>query len=328
MTSPPELRATGASFDSTGIWDSRSGMSRSSLVYYPFSMHLALALFFIGLSLFLHPLRAALSWIVCSGTVLLIVSYTIVTILPIHFPQCPYRTPLCDLAYPPYIYIASLFQKQCNGLLQLLQHRRKKKVEPMDHITVKPSSLKQLELEAVEKASLRLSAEALHWLFSISSNPAVQGIVVETIGGLPMEALVEVDEVFCVSPSIVDVQVNLLLSPTGNNYTDNVLEVMTIPSGMERKFERLLRSVMFLFRVETLRWYTVVSDQMGLNELGATLVTQIPKIAILSEPWRSSVLLHNILCLETPAKFPPIVWANLSQKAADDWGPDLLDMND
>ncbi|PBK71411.1 hypothetical protein ARMSODRAFT_1017311 [Armillaria solidipes] len=35
------------------------------------------------------------------------------------------------------------------------------------------NSLKQLELEAVEKASLRLSVEALQWLLSVLSNPAV-----------------------------------------------------------------------------------------------------------------------------------------------------------
>ncbi len=151
----------------------------------PVLMHLALALFFIGLSLFLHPLRAALSWVVCAGTVLLIVAYAIVTILPMCFPQCPYRTPLCDLAYSPYVYVASLVQEHYHRL-QLLQRRWKEKVQSIagrvtriddsgrNHITAKPNSLKQLELEAVEKASLRLSVEALQWLLSVSSNPAVQ----------------------------------------------------------------------------------------------------------------------------------------------------------
>ncbi len=87
----------------------------------PVLMHLALALFFIGLSLFLCPLRAALSWVFCMGTVLLIVAYVIVTILPMCFPQCPYRTPLCDLAYPPYFYVTSLVQPHYHRLCQLLQ---------------------------------------------------------------------------------------------------------------------------------------------------------------------------------------------------------------
>ncbi|PBK78673.1 hypothetical protein ARMSODRAFT_925129 [Armillaria solidipes] len=87
----------------------------------PVLMHLALALFFIGLSLFLHPLRAALSWVVWTGTVILIVAYVIVTILPMCNPQCPYRTPLCDLAYPPYIFVTSSVQEHYHRLRQLLQ---------------------------------------------------------------------------------------------------------------------------------------------------------------------------------------------------------------
>ncbi|KAK0442824.1 hypothetical protein EV421DRAFT_2056364 [Armillaria borealis] len=65
----------------------------------PVLMHLALAIFLTGLVIFLQPLRAALSWIICAGTVLVYTAYVVATILPILFPQCPYRTPLCDLVY-------------------------------------------------------------------------------------------------------------------------------------------------------------------------------------------------------------------------------------
>ncbi len=111
----------------------------------------------------------------------------------------------------------------------------------------KPNSLKQLELDAVEKSSLRLSVEVLLWLFSASSNPAVQSIVMESIGGLPMGALVEVEYVLHGSPSIADVRENLLSSLT-------VLGRLTarILPGTERRFERLLRSGMFISRVKQL----------------------------------------------------------------------------
>ncbi|PBK78656.1 hypothetical protein ARMSODRAFT_1078171 [Armillaria solidipes] len=357
----------------------------------PVLMHLALALFFIGLSLFLHSLRAALSWVVWTGTVLLIVVYMIVTILPMCFPQCPYRTPLCDLAYPPciyvtslvqkyyhrlrqllqqcpyrtpfcdlayppYVYVASLVQKHYHRLLQLLQRRRKKKVQSIarrvtriddsgndsesdfesdsgrNHITAKPNSLKQLELEAVEKASLRLSVEALQWLLSASSNPAVQSIVMESIGGLPMGALVEVKDVFRDSPSIVDVQANLLSSLTERRAVDWMpFPIPGISSGMERKFERLLRSAMFSSRVERLWAALDVPDQLDRNEFGATLVTQIPKLCWnirFLELRKPGVFLHDILSLETPARFPPVVWANLIQSATDSWEPDLFNIDD
>ncbi|SJL00909.1 uncharacterized protein ARMOST_04223 [Armillaria ostoyae] len=318
----------------------------------PVLMHLALALFFIGLSLFLHPLRAALSWVVWTGTVLLIVAYAIVTILPMCFPQCPYRTPLCDLAYPPYIYVTSLVQKHYDRL-QLLQRRCKKKVQSIgavrvtriddsgddsendsgrNHIMAKPNSLKQLELEAVEKASLRLSVEALHWLLSTSSNPAVQSIVMESIGGLPMGALVEVEDVFRGSPSIVDVRGNLLLSVAKLRAVDwTPFPIPSIPSGMERKFERLLRSGMFISRVVPLWAIMDVPDQLGRNQFGATLITQIPKLCEFDDVvklWKPSVFLHDILSLKTSARFPPIVWANLIQSATASWDLDLYNIDD
>ncbi len=349
----------------------------------PVLMHLALALFFIGLSLFLHPLRAALSWVIWMGTVLLIVAYVIVTILPMCFPQCPYRTPLCDLTYPPYFYVTSLVQPHYHRLCQLLQqfpyrtplfdlvylpyifvtslvqklyHRLLQVLQSIasrvtrtddsgndsehdsesdsgcSHIMAKPNSLKQLELDAVEKVSLRLSVEALHWLFSASSNPAVQSIVIESIGGLPMEALVEVEDVFCGSPSIVDVQGNLLSSLTEQHAVDWMPQpIASISSGMERKFERLLRSGMFITGAESLWPCIDIPDQLDQTEFGATLVLQIPKLCYFADPInlrKPTVFLHDILSLETPAKFPPIVWKNLIQSATDSWDPDLFNIDD
>ncbi len=353
----------------------------------PVLMHLALALFFIGLSLFLHPLRAALSWVVWTGTVLLIVAYVIMTILPMCFPQCPYHTPLCDLAYPPYIYltsfvqkcyhrlhqllqqcpyrtllwdlayppyihIASLVQKHYHRLLQLLQSIAGRLTRTDDsgnnseddsesdsrrnHIMAKLNSLKQLELEAVEKASPRLSVEALHWLFSASSNSAVQSIVMESIGGLPMEAQVKAEDVFRSNLSIADVQRNLLLSLTERHAVDWMFDPMwSISSGMERKFERLLRSGMFSSGAKKVKelWPIIdVLDELDRNEFGATLITQIPKLCRYSEFLERShnpnVFLHDILSLETPARFPPIVWKNLIQSATDSWDPDLFNIDD
>ncbi|KAK0441037.1 hypothetical protein EV421DRAFT_1959673 [Armillaria borealis] len=350
----------------------------------PVLMHLALALFFIGLSLFLHPLRAALSCVAWTGTVMLIVAYVIVTILPMCFPQCPYHTPLCDLAYPPYIYItsfvqkhyrrlrqllqqcpyrtplcdlayspyvyiASLIQKHFHRLLQLLQSRCKKIVQSMariddsgtdsesdsgrNHTTAKPNSLKQLELDAVEKASLRLSVEALQWLFSSSSNPAVQSIVVESIGGLPMGALVEVEDVFRGILSIVDVRGNLLLSVVKVRAVDrNLYPISSVSSGMEHKFERLLRSCMFISRVKPLWTIMDVPDQLDRDEFGATLLTQIPQLCRVDDKRlnlrKPTVFLHDILSLEMSAKFPPMVWKNLIQSVTASWDPDLFNTDD
>ncbi|PBK62955.1 hypothetical protein ARMSODRAFT_895117, partial [Armillaria solidipes] len=70
----------------------------------PVLMHLALAIFCVGLVVFLFPLRETLSWIICAGTVIVYRVYSAAAVLPILFPQCPYRTPLCDLAYAAFCH--------------------------------------------------------------------------------------------------------------------------------------------------------------------------------------------------------------------------------
>ncbi|KAK0459419.1 uncharacterized protein EV420DRAFT_1333832, partial [Desarmillaria tabescens] len=71
----------------------------------PVLMHLALGIFFVGLVIFLVPLRPGLSWVIGIGTVAAYATYLITIFLPILYPQCPYRTPLSDLVYFPYRYI-------------------------------------------------------------------------------------------------------------------------------------------------------------------------------------------------------------------------------
>ncbi|KAK0474799.1 hypothetical protein IW261DRAFT_1369119, partial [Armillaria novae-zelandiae] len=155
----------------------------------PVLMHLALAIFLGGLVIFLQPLRVALSWIICAGTVLVYIAYVVATILAILFPQCPYRTPLCDLVYVslcrtvPRVtwynkeyFLSSLRDRDLNAMflhLPRVQARTRQ-------------SLTMIESKFVQRLSTNLAAEALHWLSSVSSNPTVQNIVIQSIGGLPM----------------------------------------------------------------------------------------------------------------------------------------------
>ncbi|KAK0493151.1 hypothetical protein EDD18DRAFT_431859 [Armillaria luteobubalina] len=57
----------------------------------PVLMHLALGIFFIGLTIFLVPLRPGFSWVIGVGTVAAYTTYLITIFLPILYPQCPYR---------------------------------------------------------------------------------------------------------------------------------------------------------------------------------------------------------------------------------------------
>ncbi|KAK0470810.1 hypothetical protein IW261DRAFT_921597 [Armillaria novae-zelandiae] len=134
----------------------------------PVLMHLALGIVFVGLTVFLVPLRPGLSWVIGVGTVAAHTTYLMTVSVPILYPQCPYHTPLSDLVYFPYRYfpkhVCALFVKEVQW--PSLSH---------DEPGAKISSWDELERGMVQET---LSAEALRWLFSSPSNSTVHGIVI------------------------------------------------------------------------------------------------------------------------------------------------------
>ncbi|KAK0459899.1 hypothetical protein IW261DRAFT_1578227 [Armillaria novae-zelandiae] len=188
----------------------------------PVLMHLALGIFFVGLTVFLALLGPDLSWVIGMGTVAAYTAYLITIFLSILYPQCPYRTPLSDLVYVPYHYIAEdLFPKHVRPLFM-------KKVQQPNFTQENPgakiSSLDDLERGVVQKESETLSVEALRWLFSWSSNRTVH-------------AGAAVKKVFGEATHIREVHKTLLDSSTQYS-THGYLKPS---SGMASKVERLLR---------------------------------------------------------------------------------------
>ncbi|KAJ3828911.1 hypothetical protein F5880DRAFT_1471641, partial [Lentinula raphanica] len=94
----------------------------------PVIMHLSLALFFLGLIIFLVPLQLVLSIIIGSITFIVYGLYLTSNILPIFDPQCPYQTPLTDflIAFGRFAYSMALRIQQ--------QVFPKKKLWKNDHI--------------------------------------------------------------------------------------------------------------------------------------------------------------------------------------------------
>ncbi|KAK0229062.1 hypothetical protein EDD85DRAFT_794183 [Armillaria nabsnona] len=124
-------------------------------------------------------------------TVIVYGAYSAAAVLPILYPQCPYRTPLCDLAYSTFCHTAprlswSFWRKDAfveavmrcsvSEMLRYLPRLR----------TRNTRSLTMIESNAMQQMSTKLAAEALDWLFSVSSNTSIQSIVIQSIGGLPM----------------------------------------------------------------------------------------------------------------------------------------------
>ncbi len=213
----------------------------------PVVIHLALTIFLVGLVVFLHPLHAVLSWIICAGTIVVYGTYMAAAVLPILFPQCPYHTPLCDLIYAAFHHVVpqvswSLWRK--DAFLDALRRRCFNDV--LRHLpriqTRNMKTLVTIESESVQQMSTKLAAEALDWLFSVSSNPTTQSIVIQAIGGLPMASEQEFFELqpYADRKAMEDMQRALLRSCLQPHEENPGQYDRPIP-GMELKVGRLLR---------------------------------------------------------------------------------------
>ncbi|KAK0225000.1 hypothetical protein EDD85DRAFT_958727 [Armillaria nabsnona] len=288
----------------------------------PVLMHLALAIFLVGLVVFLYPLRAALSWIICAGTGLGYSAYVVATILPILFPQCPYRTPLCDLVYislcriVPRVtwyykqeFLSSFRERRLNGIFDYLPHIQARNSQ----------SLTMIESKFVQQMSANLAPEALHWLFSVSSNPTVHSIVIQSVGGLPMTS----EGMFRALQDDIEAAGTLqdfLLNQCLQIRKDDTHSVEPVP-GMEFRLERLLR--VYPRYIDGLYYISPNTDSFELAVAISFNNFLIEKDGAFVSP---EELLMNIISGPVPiSKLPPRCWFHLARRAASRGAFDPLD---
>ncbi|TFK95461.1 hypothetical protein BDV98DRAFT_642823 [Pterulicium gracile] len=65
----------------------------------PILLHVSLLLFFVGLAILLFTLDHVTSAFVAIISVLAYSTYVVTNVLPVWYPQCPYKTPLSSYAY-------------------------------------------------------------------------------------------------------------------------------------------------------------------------------------------------------------------------------------
>ncbi|KAK0470817.1 hypothetical protein IW261DRAFT_1672270 [Armillaria novae-zelandiae] len=285
----------------------------------PVLMHLALGIFFIGLTIFLVPLRPGFSWVIGVGTVVAYLTYLISIFLPILYPQCPYRTPLSDLVYFPYHYITQDFFPTHVHPLFMKAVERPDSDSESDSTVEKPraniSSLDDLERGAVQEQSETLSVEALHWLYTSSSNHTVHAVVIQSIGGLPVSAMAAVKTVFGEATHIC-VAYNTLIDRC-LQYT--IFSWRPLP-GMESKMERLLRFGLFIpYWFEwhdelNSRTYIKAADEMILAQSNGGLQSNSHKRSNLRTP---TAFFHQIISPLSEA-LPPVIWLGLMRAAKGD----------
>ncbi|KAK0470802.1 hypothetical protein IW261DRAFT_1672250 [Armillaria novae-zelandiae] len=293
----------------------------------PVLMHLALGIFFVGLTVFLVPLRPGLSWVIGIGIVVAYTTYLISIFFPILYPQCPYRTPLTDLVYFPYRYITQdLIPKHVRPLfVKEVQWHNFTLDEPEARI----GSLDDLERRVVQDESATLSVEALHWLFLSSSNPTVHGIVIQSIGGLPLSAMAAVTKVFGEAMHIRRAH-DVLLKSCRQYVGGHSFKPWP---GMESKVERLLRFQLFIphlyndvdSEIKSRPYVEAADDEGLLIAVQSNDTLQRSKYKPPGSPTSTAFFLR--VAHSRPVMLPPVIWLGLMRMAKDDGAFNPIDID-
>ncbi|KAK0488931.1 hypothetical protein IW261DRAFT_1442332, partial [Armillaria novae-zelandiae] len=136
-------------------------------------MSASLAVFLVGLILFIIPLRVSIASVVGSVTFIAFAAYFITNFLPILYPSCPYKTPLSQYILPLYVYITHSISNWIKLGDDTLPSLILDDLSPGCD-TPKLAALKDTETAAVKQYADETDVHALSWLYYMPSNPSVQ----------------------------------------------------------------------------------------------------------------------------------------------------------
>lgn len=144
----------------------------------PILLHLSLLLFFLGLIVHLFSLDRGIAMVSLAITMLAYTVYSVTTLLPIVYPQCPYKTPIADYMHHLSRLSMDAFRHNWTTVRRTFSRGCSNSIRPSNKSV---PSLREMEVTAIQKHQDEVDAEMLTWLFSTSSNPSVQSIVVDTV---------------------------------------------------------------------------------------------------------------------------------------------------
>ncbi|KAK0200736.1 hypothetical protein DFS33DRAFT_1507424 [Desarmillaria ectypa] len=164
----------------------------------PLLMHSSLALFFVGLVLFLISLHIGIAIAVGVISGIGYIFYVVTNVLSIQDPQCPYRTPLSGYAYVAsnYMYhsmILPFFDISSSASSIFSRVTYQCSASSTDS---RVWSLDDVEQEILDERASDIDIQAISWLYSTTFNPTLQSIVMQSIGGLPIASTQKVRKAF------------------------------------------------------------------------------------------------------------------------------------
>ncbi|KAF8829738.1 hypothetical protein HHX47_DHR2000181 [Lentinula edodes] len=154
----------------------------------PLILHTSLALFLIGLSLYISVLHSSLSWVVCTVTSLAFTCYFSSVLLPQVWLECPYRIPLLFVSAQYIIYPFNILVWSFRWIAAKFHTQTEDFRENNSYPSFTQSSLRNAELQYLEDNDRKqlILADILIWLLSLESNQSIQKIVAQPVSSVLM----------------------------------------------------------------------------------------------------------------------------------------------
>lgn len=171
--------------------------------FLPVALHISMALFLAGLTLFLSSLNLGITIFVGVLSGLAYAAYFASIFFPLFDPQCPYQSPISTYLYPPrriflsatrafrysIIHITRAFISKCDptaleGKSNACVNYLSSYLNYLHSLPPPPVSAKEQELQAVSQHRNQLDINAITWLHSTSSNATVRDVSFQAVVGL------------------------------------------------------------------------------------------------------------------------------------------------
>ncbi|KAK0489953.1 hypothetical protein EDD18DRAFT_561370 [Armillaria luteobubalina] len=162
----------------------------------PVLLHASLALFLVGLIIFLFSLDMKVAWLVSAMGAATLFGYIFTIVLPLIHPHCPYKTPLTFHLYRPYRFAHSAVFFITRFLHRIsLEGESHSACSAISSVSLTlPVSLKEAECYHALKNTDKIDAEALMWLYASTSNVFVHQIVLQSLAGVTLGGMISLPD--------------------------------------------------------------------------------------------------------------------------------------
>ncbi|KAK0431922.1 hypothetical protein EV421DRAFT_132981 [Armillaria borealis] len=270
----------------------------------PVLMHTALGLFLLGLIIFLLPQSVAIGSVTTTVIFIGFIAYVSTNLLPLAYPHCPFRTSLSGPAHFVFNQMSSGYHHAtCHIFSTCIPCADS--VQPRAHV----KSLKNVECMVDYEMDDFPEVQAVAWLHSISSNPIVQSIAVQSTSCLPLK-----------STDLIKQKESMLESLRQG--IEDCIDIRTgVRSGMDGDLERCLRACLHL---------QIPANSGVLNPLFTIVMDGLAKENIHSSHTTFLAALRyqrgddaNVIAdlLKSDLAEQPVIWANILCNILTQGGP-------